>query len=107
MNSSSHGSSCATRSMLNHFLENGNRYHVNTNITYQFLASLLDLEESKVDILLLLRKTFKSKYLGNDIDIVAHAKLGVGIPWAGEIHKLLEPGENVALQPFLLGLTVG
>ena len=25
------------------FLENGNRYHVNTDITSQFLASLLDL----------------------------------------------------------------
>ena len=62
------------------FLENGNRYRVNTDITSQFLASLLDFKGSKVDILLLLRKTFKVEYLGDDIDIVAHAELGVGIP---------------------------
>ena len=74
------------------FLENVNRYCVNTDITSQFLASLLDLREVRVDILLLLRKTFKAKYLGNDIDIIAHVELGVGIPWAGEIHKLLELG---------------
>ena len=73
-------------------LENENRYRVNTNITSQFLASLLDLEEAKVDILLLLRKAFKVEYLGDDIDIVAHAELGVGIPWIGEIQKLLELG---------------
>ena len=89
----------ATMKMVlgNEFLENENRYCVNTNITSQFLASLLDLKEVRVDILLLLRKTFKVEYLGDDIDIVAHAKLGVGIPWVGEIHKLLEPSENVAL----------
>ena len=85
-------------------MENGNRYRVNTNITSQFLVSLLYLRESKVDILMLLSKTFKEKYLGDDIDIVAHAELGVGIPWAGEMHKLIEPGQNVTLPPFLLGL---
>ena len=45
--------------------------------------------------------------MGNDIEIVAHAILGLGIPWAGEVHKLLEHGQNVVLQPFLLGLTTG
>ena len=55
------------------FLENGNRYHVKTDITSQFLVSLLDLGESKFNILLLLRKMFKVEYLGDDIDIVAHA----------------------------------
>ena len=72
-------------------MENGNRYHVNTDITSQFLAYFLDLRGSKVDILLLLRKMFKAEYLGDDIDIVAHVELGVGIPWADEMHKLLEP----------------
>ena len=86
------------------FLEDGNRYRVKTDITSQFLASFLDIEEEKVDILLLLRKTFKEKYLGDDIDIVAHVELGVWIPWASEIHKLLEPSQNVGLQPFLLGI---
>ena len=66
--------------MRQEFLENGNRYRVNTDITFQFLASLLDLRGSKVNILLLLRKTFKALYLDNDIDIFAHAELGVGIP---------------------------
>ena len=79
------------------FLENENRYHVNTDITSQFLASLLDLREARVDILFLPRKTFKEKYLGNDIEVVAHIVLGVGISWAGKIHKLLEPSQNVAL----------
>ena len=62
------------------FLENENRYHANTNITSHFLASFLDLKEARVDIFLLLRKTFKVEYLGDDIDIVAHVELGVGIP---------------------------
>ena len=79
------------------FLENGNRYHINTDIASQFLVSLLDLKGSKVNILLPLRKMFKVEYLGDDIDIVAHAKLGVWIPWADKIHKLLEPGQNVVL----------
>ena len=57
--------------------------------------------------MVLLRKIFKVVYLGDDIEIVSHAILGVGIPWAGEVHKLLEPGQNVVLQPFLLGLTAG
>lgn len=89
------------------FMENENRYHVNSDITSQFLASLLDLGEARVETVLLLRKIFKIVYLGDDIDIVAHAILGVGIPWVGEVHKLLEPGQNVVLQPFLLGLTAG
>ena len=41
------------------FLENENRYLINTDITSQFLASFLDLEEANVNIFLLLRKTFK------------------------------------------------
>ena len=68
---------------------------------------MLDLREGRVNIFLLLRKTFKAKYLRNDIDIISHVELGVGIPYTGEIHKLLKPGQNVALQPFVLGLTVG
>jgi hypothetical protein len=89
------------------FMENENRYRVNSDITSQFLASLLDLGEPRVESVLLLRKIFKAVYLGDVIEIVAHAVLGVGIPWAGEVHKLLEPGQNVVLQPFLLGLTAG
>ena len=41
------------------FLENVNRYHVNTDITSQFLASLLYLGEERVNILPLLRMNFK------------------------------------------------
>ena len=74
------------------FLENENRYRVNNDITSQFLASLLDLGEARAEIVVLLRKIFKIVYLGDDIEIVSHAILGVGIPWAGEVHKLLEPG---------------
>ena len=66
--------------MGHNYLENENRYHVKIDITSQFLASLLDLGEVRVDILLLLRKTFKAEYVGNDIDIVSHLELGVGIP---------------------------
>jgi hypothetical protein len=98
----------AVKMVLGHeFLENENWYRVNSDITSQFLASLLDLGEARAEIVVLLRKIFKIVYLGDDIEIVSHAILGVGIPWAGEVHKLLEPGQNVVLQPFLLGLTAG
>ena len=98
----------AVKMVLGHeFLENENRYCVNSDITSQFLASLLDLGEARAEIVVLLRKIFKVVYLGDEIEIVSHAILGVGIPWAGEVHKLLEPGQNVVLQPFLLGLTAG
>ena len=98
----------AIKKVLGHeFLENENRYRVNSDITSQFLASLLDLKEARAKIVVLLRKIFKVVYLGDDIEIVAHAVLGVGIPWVSEVHKLLEPSQNVVLQPFLLGLTAG
>jgi hypothetical protein len=57
-------------------------------------------------MLMLLRKTSKEVYLGNDIDVITHAKLGVNIPWACQLCKLLQPGQNVAMEPFLLDLTV-
>lgn len=62
------------------FLENENKYLVNTDITSQILASLLDLKGKKVDMLMLLRQKFKEVYLGDDIDVIVHAELEVGIP---------------------------
>lgn len=50
------------------------------DITSNFLASLLDLKEERVNIFLLLRNNFKAEYPDDDIDIVAHVELGVGIP---------------------------
>lgn len=66
------------------FLRNENRYPVNTNITSQCLACLLDLGGEKVDMLMLLRKVFKEDFLGDDNTIVVLAEVGVGIPWASE-----------------------
>ena len=71
----------AIKMVLGHeFLVNENRYHVNTNLTSHFLASLLYLGEKSVQIFFLLRRVFKPKYLDDDINIVAHIEIGGGDP---------------------------
>lgn len=88
------------------FLWNENRCRVNMNITSRFLASLLDLGGDKVDMLMQLRKVFKEDFLGDDIIVVILVEVGVEIPWASELSKLLLPNQtmSVARQPFLLNL---
>lgn len=54
------------------FLENEDKYLINTDITSWFLVSLLDLRGQKVNMLILLRQTFKEVYLGYDIDVIVH-----------------------------------
>ena len=74
------------------FLENVNMHYVNMDIMSCFLSSLLELEEDRVEIMLVLRETYKVEYLSDDINVVSHAILGVGITWAGEILNLLKLG---------------
>lgn len=57
-------------------------------------------------MLMLLRKVFKEEFLVDDITLVVLAKVGVGIPWASDLSKLLLPDQTlpVARQSFLLNL---
>lgn len=88
------------------FLCNENRYHVKTDITSKFLASLLDIGGDKVDMLMLIRKVFKEDFLGDDVTVVILAEVGVGTPWTSELTKLLLLDQTVpvARQLFLLNL---
>jgi hypothetical protein len=88
------------------FLENENRYRVNTDISSRFMASLLDLGGEKVEILMLLRKVFRKEYLGDDVNVLVFAEIGFGIPWANDLPRILQPEEIVPRQPFLLNLDV-
>lgn len=88
------------------FLCNENRYCVNTDVTFRFLASQLGLRGDKVDMLTLLRKAFKEDFLRDGVNVVIFAEVEVGIPWANELTKLLLLDQivPVARQPFLWNL---
>ena len=52
------------------FLRNDKRYCVSTNITSRFLASLLDLGGTQIDMLMLLHNVFKETFLEDDFKIL-------------------------------------
>ena len=49
------------------FLENENKHHVNKDIMSYFIASLFNLGEERLNILMLIRNKFKVECLGNEI----------------------------------------
>lgn len=78
------------------FVESGERYRVNSDITSRFVASLLDLQASKEMIAQLSHLIFKSAFLqGLEVVLVA-SHLGEGIPLPRD---LLRP--TVELHPFI------
>ena len=57
--------------VLSHeFLRNNKRYHVSTDITSHFLASLLDLGGSQINIVMLLHNVFKETILEDYVKIL-------------------------------------
>lgn len=65
-----------------------NKTNANSNISSQFLASLLDLNMHKVRGLVLLRMVFVALVLEEDLNVVVVVRLGVGIPFLDGIVKM-------------------
>ena len=78
------------------FLRNDKRYRVFMDITSYFLASLLDLGGSQIDILMLLHNVFKKIFLEDDVKILVLAEQvlgsGIGIPFVDIVEKCWEQG---------------
>ena len=80
------------------------------DITSHFLASLLDLGGSQIDILIFLYNVFKETFLEDDVKILVLVEqvqgLGIGIPFANIVDKCWEQGIGSIVQkhPYLLGM---
>ena len=97
--------------VLDHeFLRNDKSYRVSTNITSRFLASLVNLGGSQVDILMLLHNIFKEIFLEDDIKILVLVEqvpgLSIGIPFVDRADKCWEQGIGSIVQKhhFLLDM---
>ena len=83
---------------------------MSTDIISRFLASLLDLGDDQVEILMLLWNVFKEIFLKNDTNIlISTEKLpgpGIGIPFVDVVDKCWEEhiGSSVQKNPFLLDM---
>lgn len=83
------------------FCFSSNQTRENTDISFHFLASLLDLNLPKLCYLLLLRMVFKATILVNDVYVLVVVQLGVGLPWLDDIDRMFLQGVEVVWHPFI------
>lgn len=86
------------------FLNNPNRYRVNTNICSRFIASLLDYGQSGVLTTLLTWVLFPKDYLGGLNDVVAYHVPFLGLPVVSDLERFIMLNEEVAWHPLISGL---
>lgn len=73
------------------FVEYGEGFLVNFDISSHFFVGLLDIHLQKAMLLDMVRRVCRVDLIFSVEDVVAMAQLNIGIPCPSELHQLLKP----------------